>query len=348
MNKKITIVIVTYNARQYLPECLSSVYHQNYPKNLVKIVVIDNDSSDNTIEYLKSNYPEIKVIANRHNAGFAKANNQGWFLAEKNGSDCLALLNQDTIVEPNWLLRMSKILEHDEKVAIVQPKLLLYPEKDLINSFGNSIHFLGFAFCNKYREKNNQSITTPFELPYASGAACLIRMSALEKIGLFNSDLFMYHEDVDLGWRARLAGYKVMLDPLAVVWHKYNYSKAKYKFYYMDRNRFIVMFANYRLATVIVFLPVLVVMELGIFLFSIKNGWFKEKIKGYGWLWANMKKVVERKLNSSEIRKVSDRKILSQFVGAIKFQELDNPILKFVVNPITQAYFWVASKIIFW
>ena len=231
MVPKITIIIVTHNGRHYLDDCLGSVFNQNYPSELVKVIVVDNNSIDSTVEYIKEKYVQVKLVENKDNPGFAKANNQGYYLAQKNRSDYVALLNQDTIVERGWLKRLVDTAESDATIAAVQPKLLLYPEKDRINSFGNSIHFLGFAYCNKYKFKDQQDITIPFEVPYSSGAACLLKMSAIQKTDLFDDRLFMYHEDVDLGWRLRLAGYKVVLDPLSVVYHKYNYSKAKYKFY---------------------------------------------------------------------------------------------------------------------
>jgi GT2 family glycosyltransferase len=349
MNKKITIVIVTYNARHYLPDCFDSLERQDYPNDSIKIVVVDNNSTDSTVGYIKERMPHAKVIENRKNVGFAAANNQGYFLAKKNKSDYLVLLNQDTIVERGWLTRLIKVIEGNKEIAAVQPKILLHPETDKINSFGNSIHYLGFAFCNHYREKDNKGITSLFELPYPSGAAVLLRMSALQKVGLFDDRLFMYHEDVDLGWRLRLAGYRVMLDPLAVVYHKYSYSKAKYKMYYMDRNRLVVMLQNYRIMTILVLLPMLLLMELGIVLFSIKGGWFREKIRGWVWVITHLSSIMSARINTQfKIRKVRDREVINLFVSSIKFQEIDNPILKYIMNPLMIAYWLVVRWIIFW
>jgi GT2 family glycosyltransferase len=349
LKKKIVLVIVTHNGRHYLPDCLASLGRQTYPKSLVKIIVIDNNSSDSTVEYLKERHPEIKIIANRRNLGFAGANNQGYFLAQKSEADYLVLLNQDTIVEKNWLSRLVRLAETDSQIAMVQPKLLLYPEKQLINSLGNSIHFLGFAFCNFYRFKDQHGVTMPFEVPYASGAACLIRMSAIEKTGLFDSRLFMYHEDVDLGWRLRLAGYKILLDPLSVVYHKYHYSKAKYKFYYLERNRWLVILQNYRLATLFLFLPALLVMELGVVFFAFQNGWVKEKINGWFWLLLHWPSILSQRLRVQfGIRKVSDKEILKLFTSSVKFEEIRSPWLVYLVNPLKTVYFWLAKRIIFW
>ena len=349
-HRKVTIVVLSYNSRHKLPDCLESVFNSNYPKNLYKVVVIDNNSSDSSAGYVREKYPQVKLIVNKKNIGFDAGNNQGYFLAQKQKSDYLVLLNDDTIVESNWLRRMVDLSESKKKIGIVQAKLLLYPEKNLINSFGNSIHFLGFGYCDKYRQENNNRVIEPFEIAYASGAACIIKMSALKKTqGLFDDKMFMYHEDLDLGWRMRLAGYKVMLDPLAVVYHKYNYSKAKYKFYYMDRNRWMVILENYRLATLLLILPPLIVMELGIIFFSIKNKWFKEKMKGLGWILLHLPHIIIRRIQVQfKVRKVKDREILRFFTGSIRFQEIDNPILKFVVNPVMELYLWILRKVVFW
>ena len=349
MAKKITVIIVTHNSRIKLPDCLASLERQNYPKDLVKIIVIDNNSTDSTVGYVKEKYPKIKLIANQKNLGFAAANNQGYYLAKKNDSDYLFLANDDIILEANCLSHLMKVMASQDKIAAVQPKILLYPEKDKINSFGNSIHYLGFAFCNYYKCQDNLGITRPFATPYPSGAAVLIKLSALEQVGLFDERLFMYHEDVDLGWRLNLAGYKVLLDPLSVVYHKYNYSKAKYKFYYMDRNRLVVLLQNYRVLTILLILPILLFMEIGIILFSLKNGWFKEKIKGYFWLLSHWPSILSRRLDTQfKIRKVKDREVVKLFVASIKFQEIDNLLLKFIINPLMQIYWFIIRRIIFW
>lgn len=348
IDKKVAIIIVTYNGRQYLPDCLGSVFAQKYPANLFKVIIVDNHSSDSTVGYIQENYPAAKLILNRENVGFTQANNQGYILARKMGAEYVALLNQDTIVEPNWLARLVELAETDERIGAVQAKLLLYPEKDLINSFGNSIHFLGFAFCNHYRQKNSLGITRPFAVPYPSGGACLLRLKALRAVGLFDDAIFMYHDDVDLGWRLRLAGYQVLFDPLAVVYHKYHFSKAKYKFYYMERNRWLVILQNYKLLTLIIFTPALIIMELGIILFSLKNGWFGEKIKGDFWLLMHLPKIFSGRREIRKMRKITDREILRQYTGSIRFQEVDNPLLTYVVNPVMEIYFFLARLIIFW
>ena len=152
--KKIALIIVAYNSRAKIADCLNSVSSQNYPKESLQVVLVDNNSSDSTLGYVKEKFPPVKIIENKENVGFAQANNQGYKWAKKNGCQYLVLLNDDTIVERNWLSRLVKIMDNDPAVGAAQAKLMLYPEKALINSFGNRLHFLGFAFCHRYREKD--------------------------------------------------------------------------------------------------------------------------------------------------------------------------------------------------
>jgi len=344
--KKVAIAIVTYNSAAKLPDLLASLSEQNYPEESIDIIIIDNNSSDESKAIIKQSSLNIRLIENRENVGFAKANNQAYELAKELRDEYLVLLNDDTIVETDWLMNLIALAESDEKIAAVQAKLLLWPEKDRINSYGNALTFLGFAYCNDYQQPDKTG--EPFEVPYPSGAAVAIKIKVLEKIGLFDEKLFMYHDDVDLGWRLRLLGYKVMLEPYAIVYHKYSFAKASYKYYYMERNRFYVERKNFKIATLILFFPACFAMELGLLYFAARNGWFKEKLSGYAWFFKNLGYFWSQRSKIQKLRQVSDREILKLFTGSIKFQDVANPALVHVVNPIMEAYFWIAKKIIFW
>jgi len=348
LNKKVLIAIVSYNSRFKLPDCLAAVFHQHYAPGLFEVAVFDNNSSDNTVEYLKEAWPSVQIICSDKNLGFAGANNRLYQLAKNKNVDYLVLLNDDTIVSDSWLMRLIATAESDDKIGAVQAKLLLYPEKNLINSFGNSLHFLGFAFCNFYRHQDNLPETMPFKVPYPSGATCAIKMPALKKIGLFDEDFFMYHEDVDLGWRLRLIGYDILLDPLSVVYHKYNYSKAKYKFYHMECNRLATMIKNYKLLTLIILSPIFVFMKLGLLWFAFRNGWLKEKISGWFWVIKNLPSLWQEHVKIQRLRKVKDREILSLMVGRIDSEELNSPLLTYVANPLLAFYFRLVGWVVFW
>jgi GT2 family glycosyltransferase len=345
--KKAAIAIVTYNSAGKLPDLLASLSAQDYPRELVDFIAVDNNSADDSVKILENSAISFRIIQTGENTGFCGGNNRAYELAKELQDDYLVLLNDDTIVEPDWLTKLIATAESDESVAAVQAKLMLYPEKELINSYGNALTFLSFAYCNGYRQPDKPT-TPPFEVAYPSGAAVAIKMSALGQTGLFDEKFFMYHDDVDLGWRLCLAGFKILLEPAAVVYHKYSFSQADYKYEHMEQNRLFVYFKNFRLATLLIFAPAFVVMETGICLFAIKNSWFKFKLKGYGWLISNFSYLLDERKKIKQLRKVSDKEILKLVVASIKFQDVDNFLLTKIVNPVMEVYFWLAKLVIFW
>ena len=344
-NKKVALAIVSYNSAGKLPDCLASLSAQNYPRELLDFILVDNNSSDNSVDLIENSQLNFRIIKNQDNVGFAGANNQAYELAKELNVDYLVLLNDDTVVTSNWLSQLIETAESSDQIAAVQSKLMLYPEKDLINSFGNALTFLGFGYCNYYRQPDKPE-QNPFEVAYPSGAAVAIKITALQKTGLFDDKFFMYHEDVDLGWRLRLAGYQIVLEPRSVVYHKYSFAKADYKYHYMDRNRLLVYFKNYSWWTLVVFAPAFVVMEAGICLFALKNGWLKHKLSGYGWLILNWRYILKERNKIRRLRVIKDKEILRLLVAEIKFQDIDNPLLSKIVNPVMGLYFAICKMLI--
>lgn len=345
--KRIAVAIIAYNSENKLVDCFESLKHQSYPWELIDLILVDNNSKDNSVALAEKSFASVRIIKNTENKGFATANNQAYELAKSLGDEYLALLNDDTIVDPDWLSKLVVTAESDAKIAAVQAKLMLWPEKDLINSYGNSLTFLGFGFCNNYRETDKSDVKL-FEVPYASGGAMVVKLSILEKTGLFDDDFFMYHEDVDLGWKLRLAGYRIMLDPTAVVYHKYSFFKDSYKYLYLERNRILVYLRNYQLATLFVLAPMFMVMELGIIFFAWRSGWLKEKLSGYGWLIANWRKIIVGRKKIQNLRQIKDKEILSLLTASVKIPDFNSKLLNRFANPLMEAYFWLVKKIIFW
>jgi GT2 family glycosyltransferase len=346
---KVAIIILNYNGKQYLPDCLCSATKLDYPQDDYKIFFDDNASTDDSVEYVKNNFPQVQVNVNQENTGFAQGNNIAMERALNKGFDYIFLLNQDTIVEPDFLTKIVKLAESDDNIGSVQPKIMLYPDKDQVNSMGNAIHYLGFGFSSGgYQEFKGD--LKPKEVTYASGAAVLYKAAVLEKVGLFDPEFFMYHEDLDLGWRIRMAGYKNMLVPDAVIYHKFEFSKSVKKYYYMERNRFITILENYKWLTILLITPACLAMELGLFLFAIKSGFAKEKLRVYAYFLklSSWLKIFKHRKDKNKIRKVKDKDIVKFFTGKIEFQEIDNFILKKIANPIFNLYWRIIRILIIW
>ncbi len=347
---KVAIIILSFNGEKYLPDCLDSLEKLTYPKHLCQIIIIDNASIDSSVDLIKQHSLSHELIESKTNLGFSGGVNLGWKQARELGVDYLILLNQDTIVEPDYVTYLVEAADSDPNIGACQSLVMMWPDKEKINSCGCALHYLGFGYSSGY-------LKTLFEMPqlqsdvgYASGASVLYRMSAIEQVGLFDNIFFLYHEDLDFSWKLRLAGYKVVLTPKSIVYHKYEFMRSIKKYYWMERNRLIVFFTNYKLKTIFLLLPAFLFMEFGTSLFSIKSGFWTHKLKAYLFFlkaqsWLYLKK---RRQFVNSIRVVSDKHILSYMTGSILFQDINNPILKYIANPFFEAYFKLVKKIIWW
>lgn len=344
---KVFIIIVSYNGQKYLPALFSSLAKQTVQ---AEIVLVDNGSSDGSVFFVEQNYPAVKVFRNEKNLGFAQGNNIGIKYALEGGVDYVALLNQDTRVEPDWLERLVEKMEADKSIGCCQPTILMWPDQEKVNSLGNEIHFLGFGFTKgngqKLEAMKQKKGGIQEEITYCSGAACVFRAEALKKVGLFDEKLFMYQDDLDLGWRLRLAGYRNVLVPTAIVYHEYHYSQAKYKYYYMERNRHWVNLKNYRLWTLLLILPAMILMEMGLWAFAIIKGWWLEKLKGYFDLMKNLPYIFQKRRQVQKLRKAGDRPVTKLFVSRIWYQEISNPLLNYIGNPLMVIYWNIARWLI--
>jgi len=355
--KRVAVIVVLWKSRRFLDTWFEAMAKIDYPRQDIEIVMYDNASSDGSQEYVEEmmasplpGMPKIHYIRGEENIGFAGGNNRAFEYALGKGFDYVYLLNYDTRPDPGFIKEAVEAGESNEKIGAVQSMLLLWPEKDLINSSGNMIHYLGFGFCGNARVpfKEEGYIGYP-EIASPSGAGVLIKSSVLREVGFFDEKLFAYHEDLDLGWNIWLAGYANVLAPKSIIYHEYEFSRSIKKYYWMERNRYIVYFANYKLLTQLLFLPACLIMELGQFVFSIKSGWWKEKLKVYAWIFApwNWPYMISKHLGVMKIRKVKDRDIIKYFVGSIRYQEIDNWALR-LANPFFNLYFLIIRAIIFW
>ncbi|OGL72382.1 hypothetical protein A3D72_00930 [Candidatus Uhrbacteria bacterium RIFCSPHIGHO2_02_FULL_57_19] len=364
MTPRVSIIIVSYNHARYLRACFASLEKIDYPRDCLQITLVDNKSADDTVrlaqtELLDSSLQRTisglpaRLIASPTNTGFAGGNNMAMREAIEAGFDYVFLLNPDTEVEPTFLTEAVKMAESDSKIAAVQPLLLLHPDTDRINSIGNAIHFLGFGYCQGYREKWDPRRIPELDgrdIATASGAGVLFRCESLRKVGLFDETLFAYHEDLDLSWRLRLAGFRVVLAPKSVVYHKYEFSRSIKKYYWMERNRYLVHAKNLKIPTLLLIAPAMILMEIGLWLFAFRSGWWREKTRVAAWLWnpLNWPPILRARRQIQKTRVIPDRDIVKYFTAEISYQEISNPLLKYVGNPLMKLYWAIVRPLIRW
>jgi GT2 family glycosyltransferase len=350
--KKVGIILVNYKdyANRFLADCRDSLRTQDYPAADFKVYIVDNASSDESIKYLKENYPEA-VIVSRTDGNYSAANNAGIKAAMADGAEVFVIANMDMTFEKNWLTELIVALESDGQIGIAQSKILLYSagnETKKINTIGNSINFLGFGFTNGYQEADREIAGLPEIKGYASGSSFAVKKEVLEKIGGYDEEYYMYHDDLEIGWKTKLAGYKIVLAPKSVCYHKYEFSRSIKMVYYMERNRLIAIFSFYEFVSILAILPAMIIMEFGQLFFALVKGWLPEKLRAYEYFLhaENWDKIMAARKQVNNFRVKKDREIVDDFAGEILFQEIDNPILKYIANPFFKWYWDLAKKAI--
>lgn len=360
---KVAIIYLSFNSEIYLDDVISSLEKMTYPKDRIEFIVVDNphpqfgSSVPNLEEKLLpisgNSIPHVTLLPQKENLGFAGGNNVGIAWALERGVDYVYLHNNDGFMAADCLEKMVAALEKDSQIGVAQSLLLLYPETDLVNTAGNSFHYLGFGYCGNFRvKKSDLNLKEVEEVGYASGASILMRASLLKQYGSWDKDFFLYHEDVEYSLRMKAVGYKAVIVRDAIFYHKYQFSRNKDKFYYMERNRYGVMLMYFKWPTLLALLPMALIMELGLIFFSLMTGWFGVRMSVYKyWLSSkNWRLWLGKRRYIRSIRKVKDKELLRLASDKVIFEEKDinNPLLKYIANPMMVVYWMIAKRIIFW
>ncbi len=357
---KVTIVYLSYYAKAYVDDVIGALKKITYPKDRIDFVIVDNPRAEygSLAPYLEEVFrplsgkeiPEVTILAQTENLGFAGGNNVGAAWGIAHGADYIFFHNDDGFMAADGLERLVEVMENDRTIGMAQSLMLLYPETAYVNSSGNSFHYLGFGFCNNYRTPV-ADIGGPIveNISYASGAACLVSRSLIQKFGMWDHDFTMYHEDLEWSFRLRIAGYRVVVVKNSLFYHKYQFSRSIQKFYLMQRNRYGVMLMFFRLPTLLLLLPMALVLEVGLWFFAWKNKWLDKQFAIYVyWLqYKHWKLWLKKRRYIQSIRTIPDRELFRNASSTIEFQEkmMQNPLLTYVGNPIMKWYYNIVIKI---
>ena len=217
----VAIVILNWNGRKYLEQFLPSVVSTSYAN--VSIIVADNASTDDSLEFLDEHYPNVEIISNDQNYGFAKGYNVA---LQSVHADYYMLLNSDVEVLPDWIDPMVKLLEEDPNIASCQPKILSYSDRTMFEYAGGCGGWLdsyGYPFCRgrifEVVEQDKGQYDDVAQIFWASGAALFVRSVAFHEAGGFDESFFAHQEEIDLCWRLQKMGYSIYVQPASVVYH---------------------------------------------------------------------------------------------------------------------------------
>jgi GT2 family glycosyltransferase len=308
----ISIVIVNYNGKDFLLNCLESIFACDY-KNF-EVILVDNKSTDNSSDLAKEKFPKIKVVYNEKNLG-ASGRNSGILKAK---GKFIVLLDSDTIVPSNWLFEFLKSYEQ-HGYGLYQGKLLFMDEPEKINSAGCMLNIFGFSFARGSGEIDKGQYDDQFEISFPASTCAFMPKDIFEKIGLFDIEFFAYVEDTDFGWRALMQGIPSYFVPKVVVFHKGSPNTAwnSKKFYLLERNRQICLHTNFSKKSFWKLMPFLIILEIGTSLYYLRKGMFIEKLLAYSYIIKHRSYLSKRYKNMLLKRTVTDKDVTRQFSDEI-------------------------------
>ncbi|GEP91910.1 hypothetical protein SAMN05660909_02322 [Chitinophaga terrae (ex Kim and Jung 2007)] len=217
----VAVVILNWNGKSFLEKFLPSVCGSTYPN--LQIVLADNASTDDSVAFVKEHYPQIGIVRNPRNDGFAGGYNDALQHVQ---ADIYVLLNQDVEVEPGWIEPVVNLMQQDPKIAACQPKLRAYAQRDefeYAGAAGGWMDILGYTFCRGRilytTEKDKGQYDDVQDIFWATGAALFIRSHCFHEVGGFDRSFFAHMEEVDMCWRLQRAGYRICYCPDSVVYH---------------------------------------------------------------------------------------------------------------------------------
>jgi GT2 family glycosyltransferase len=240
----VSVVVVNYNGKAYLEDCLRALRAQTYPADRREVILVDNGSADGSAAFVRERFPEVRVLELTSNRGFAGGNNAGIQAAR---GECIALLNNDTQVERRWLEALVEALQRDARAGGVASKILLKAEPGTLQSAGLNLYRDGRGGDRGFRQVDQGQFDQASEVFGACGASVLLRRALLDDVGLLDERFFVYYEDLDLAWRARLRGWRFWYAPNSVVHHVHCGTSGEWSpffLYHVERNRVFVSLKN--------------------------------------------------------------------------------------------------------
>jgi GT2 family glycosyltransferase len=269
----IAIVVVAHDSAEDLPRSLGALRDQLGDGD--EVVVVDNASSDGSAQVARDALPSASVVETAANLGFATGCHRG---VDASAAPLVLFLNPDCVPQPGFLDALRAAAGEHPGWAAWQA-LVTLPGGTHVNTSGNVVHFLGFGWAGGLDRPVEEVAQEPHEVPFASGAAMVVRRSAWDRAGGFEERYFMYGEDLDLSLRLRLAGHGIGVVPAARCEHEYAFTKGDYKWFYLERNRWWTILRAYPAAVLAVALPALLAFDLALLAWSARDGWLRAKLR---------------------------------------------------------------------
>ena len=314
-----SILIITYNSAAYIERCLVALRASVAAD--CEVVVIDNASADGSADIIARDFPDVRLVRNSTNTGFAAAMNQA---VARAGGRYVVGLNPDTIAQVGWLDALLAPLA-DPTVGISTAKIVMMANTQRINACGNTMHYTGITTCRGLdRPATAPELAAPADVSAASGACFALRRDLWHELGGFDDTFFTYLEDTDLSLKARLAGYRIVYVPDAIVQHDYTNRFSPRKLYYLERNRLTMLLRVYSLRTLITILPALILASLVTWGYALLHGRasIMALLRAYGWLLIHISDIQRARRRTQALRRVSDAALFAAMPAALDIGQL--------------------------
>jgi GT2 family glycosyltransferase len=316
---RVSIIIVNYNGLQWFKSFMSALVNTEYPD--FEIVVVDNSSSDESVQYLKDNFKEVGVLELNENKGYAKAINIG---ARKATGDILAFINNDMEVRSDWLRKAVPKLTSNKAVAAVQCKVLSYNNREKIDCIGLSVDRYNLVLMIGRNEIDQGQYDNLEEISACSGGAMIIWKHLFLEAGCFDPTYFMYYEDIDLSWRIRLKGLQILPAQASIVYHVGSATSkianspgggklSPFFAFHTTKNYIYCWLKNSSLRTILIYWPVVLLIVLAKTLFGLLNGRStiaSAHIRGIFWNITHLRFISKERREIQKLRKARLNKFL--------------------------------------
>ena len=313
---QVSIITVNFNGKKYLEAFFNSVFKLNYPQDKLKVILVDNVSTDDSVELVRKKYPRVKIIRNRAN-NYCQAVNLG---IKASPTELVALANNDTRMDRNWLIELVKVIAEDKKIACVGSKILTMDGK--IQNAGH-YELPNFYWGERGAGRNKEEFDSVEEVTSLCGAAVLYRKSALLEAGLFDEDFIIYGEDVDIALRLRQKNYKLLFVPRSLIYHKFHgTADNEFSRYYIERNRLLYLAKHYP-------------HKLNESLLGNGNFTIKKSVESLGNLYLVLPEIILKLIKTHP--QETANKVIHEMFGEIKrISNLENDVLAAELKKQTQ------------
>jgi GT2 family glycosyltransferase len=278
---EISVIILNWNGKHFLETCLTALRRQTFRD--FEAILVDNGSEDGSAEYVRSHFPEVRLVALHENRGFTGGNIAGWELVRNGAADGLiVLLNNDTEAHPSWLEEIDKASRTYPSAGTFASKMMMFDERNRIENCGFSMSTIGFTIDLGRGELDSPAWSEPRQVFGACAGAAAYRRGMLEDVGFLDNDFFMTSEDVDLSFRAQLQGYECWMIPGAIVYHRYRGAMSKFptrQAFFTHRNSEFVYLKNMPAGLMLSHLPGRIIYELAATVYSFSAGYGRTFVK---------------------------------------------------------------------